>query len=99
MAVIQPVLVDGVVNYVDSSFQRARVQIDGTYVDYPIYKTQKNGNILRKQIYLELEEGFVGEAQLLGADNEVLAKKPFSIEKKKDGLLLTFQITITVREG
>lgn len=99
MAVIQQVLLDGMINYLDSAVQSARVKVNGTFADYPIYKTQKSGNVIRKYVYLETEEGFVEEAQLLGSGKDVLAKRPFAINKQEDGLVLVFQFTIDVREG
>lgn len=99
MAVVQPLLVERLVNYLDDLVHRGKVKLNGQYVNYDIFRTVKDDNVLRKYIYLETETGYVEEAQLLSASGDVLAIKPFSIEKSKDGLVLAFEFTITVQEG
>lgn len=99
MAVVQQLLIDRLINYLDEIIHRGKVKLNGQYVNYDIFKTVKEENVLRKYIYLETETGFVEEAQLLSSMNEVLAVKPFSIEKQDDGLVLAFEFTITVQEG
>lgn len=99
MAVVQQILVDKIVNYLDELISKGKVKINGQYKNYDIFKTVKKGNVLRKYLYLETETGYVEEAQLLTSMNEVLAVKPFSIEKQDDGLVLAFEFTIDVKEG
>jgi hypothetical protein len=99
MAVVQPIVTDRLINYLDELIKRGKVKLNGQYVNYEIFKTVKENNLLRKYIYLETETGYVEEAQLLSSMNEVLAIKPFSIEKSDDGLVLAFEFTITIQEG
>jgi len=99
MSVIQDLLIERLVNYLDELIFKGKVKLNGQYVDYAIFKTIKEKNTIRKYIYLETEVGFVSEAQLLSSSNEVLAIKPFSIEKKDDGLVLAFEFTIEIKEG
>lgn len=99
MAVVQQILVDKIINYLDELIFRGKVKINGQYKNYDIFKTVKEGNVLRKYLYLETETGYVEEAQLLSSMGEVLAIKPFAIEKQDDGLVLAFEFTITVKEG
>lgn len=99
MAVVQQILVDKIVNYLDELISRGKVKINGQYKNYDIFKTVKKGNVLRKYLYLETETGYVEEAQLLTSMDEVLAVKPFSIEKQDDGLVLAFEFTIEIKEG
>lgn len=99
MAVVQQILVDKIVNYLDELISKGKVKINGQYKNYDIFKTVKKGNVLRKYLYLETETGYVEEAQLLSSMGEVLAIKPFAIEKQDDGLVLAFEFTITVKEG
>lgn len=98
MATIQPILTDKLVNYLDQLIYYGKVKLNGEYVDYSIHKTVVDGNILRKYIYLQSEEGNVAEAQLLSSANEVLAIKPMSIEKQEDGLVLAFEFAINIQE-
>ena len=99
MSVVQQLLIDRLISYLDELIHRGKVKLNGQYVNYDIHKTVKEGNGVRKYIYLETEMGYVEEAQLLSSSNEILAIKPFSIEKKDNGLVLAFEFTITVQEG
>jgi len=98
MATVQPILTDKLLNYLDQLIYFGKVKINDEYADYEIFKTVVEGNILRKYIYLQTEEGLVEEAQLLSSDNEVLAIKPMSIEKQEDGLVLAFEFAINIQE-
>lgn len=99
MNVVQQVLIDKLINYLDELIFRGKVKLNGEYKNYDVFKTVKEGNILRKYLYLETEIGYVEEAQLLTSMNEVLVIKPFAIEKQDDGLVLAFEFTIEVKEG
>ena len=98
MATVQPILTDKLLNYLDQLIYYGKVKINDQYVDYEIFKTVIEGNILRKYIYLQTEEGLVEEAQLLSSANEVLAIKPMTIEKQEDGLVLAFEFAINIQE-
>lgn len=98
MTTVQPILVDKLINYLDQLIYFGKIEIDGQYVDYEIYKTIIDGTVLRKYIYLQTETGLVEEAQLLSANNEVLAIKPMLIEKQDDGLMVAFEFAINVQE-
>ena len=63
MAVVQQILVDKIVNYLDELIFRGKVKINGQYKNYDIFKTVKEGNVLRKYLYLETETGYLEEAQ------------------------------------
>jgi hypothetical protein len=99
MAIIQAILIEKMVNHLDGLINSGRIQINGQFQNYTIYKTVKDGNVLRKYLYLETEMGYVEEAQLLSAASEVLAKKPLSISKQEDGIVIAFEFTILVQEG
>ena len=99
MEVVQKNLIDKMINYLDELIHHGKVKLNGQYKNYEIFKTLKEDNVLRKYLYLETEIGYVEEAQLLTSMNEVLAIKPFSIEKQDDGLVLAFEFTIEVKEG
>lgn len=98
MAVVQQALVDRLLNYLDGILFKGRIKLNGTYQEYEIYKTVKDGNTIRKYLYMQTESGRVEEAQLTANDGTILAVKPFSITKQKDGLVLAFEFTIQVQE-
>lgn len=99
MAVIQPILVERLLSYLDELISRGKVKVNGEFANYDIFKTVRDGNTVRKYLYLTTEVGLVEEAQLLSNSGDVLAVKPFSIHKADDGLVLTFEFKITVQEG
>lgn len=98
MATVQPILTNKIVTYLDELIYSGKVRINDTYADYTIFRTVVEGNTIRKYIYLQNEMGNVQEAQLLSRDNEILAIKPLSIEKREDGLVLAFEFVVNVQE-
>lgn len=99
MKVIQQALVSRVVNYINEITKSGRVKINGVFADYEISNVVVDGNKIRKYILLDEEIGFVEEAQLISASGEILALKPFLVNKQEDGLALVFEITVSVQEG
>ena len=99
MNIVQPILVEKMTNYLDDLIFKGKIKINGEYEDYKVFKSVKEDNVLRKYLYLDEEIGYVEEAQLLTSMDELLAVKPFSIEKLEDGLVLAFEFTIEVKEG
>ncbi|WP_353096251.1 hypothetical protein [Tissierella praeacuta] len=98
MEVIQPILIDKTLDYIDNLIFKAKIKINGEYKDFEVFKTIKKENAIRKYLYVEDEIGVIEEAQLFTNQGEVLAIKPYSIEKQLDGLVLTFEFKITVEE-
>ena len=98
MNVIQDVMVTKIINFLDELLHKGKIKLNGEYKNYDVFKTIKEGNRIRKYLYLETETGYVEEAQLLSSTNEVLVIKPFAIEKQDDGLVLAFEFTIEVKE-
>ena len=99
MNVIQELMVEKLVNFLDDLIHRGKIKLNGEYKNYEIFKTDKQGSRIRKYLYLDTEVGLVEEAQLLSSMGEVLAIKPFFIQKEEDGLVLAFEFIITVQEG
>lgn len=99
MSVIQTLLIDRLLNYLDESLVKGKVKFNGAYRDYNVLETVRDGNIIRKYVYMEDEEGLVEEAQLLSNNGDILAVKPFSIQKDDNGLVLAFVFTLIVQEG
>lgn len=98
MPVVQPIMLEKIIDYINSLVDKGKVKINGTYQNYSIFRTIKQDNTVRKYIYLETEVGYVEEAQLLSVNNEVLAIKPVSIEKQEDGLVIAFEFNLSIEE-
>lgn len=102
MAIVQQILIDRLMNYLDELILLGRVKLNGEYVSYndsKKFKTVREGATLRKYIYLDIETGVVEEAQLLSNNGDILAVKPFSITKQDNGLVLAFEFKLVVQEG
>ena len=102
MPIVQQILIDRIIDFVDNLAQGGKVKINGSYLDYKEIRTSRSKNIIRKYIYLyDLADetlGTVQEAQLIGVNNEVLAIKPYDIKIDKNGIVLAFEIKIDVTE-
>lgn len=99
MEVVQQVLKDGMINYLNTVMKKARVFINDKWVDYPIHNTTIIDNVIWKYIYLDTEEGYVKDAHLLSENNEILAAKNFTIHREEDGIALVFKFTLNIKEG
>lgn len=98
MPVIQPIFTSILIDTMDQLCAKGKIKLNGVYKNYEVFKTVKEGNTLRKYLYLETDIGYVEEAQLLSVNNDVLAIKPVEIEKQEDGLVIAFEFKLTLEE-
>lgn len=96
---VQPLLLESLIAFLDGLMSAGKVKINGVDKNYEIYQTIIDGNTIRKFIYIQDEEGLVGEAQLTTIDGEVLAAKQVNIQKEEDGLMLAFEFSIELQGG
>lgn len=99
MTVLQDTLIDGVVNYIDTRIVKGRVKINGEMSEVEVERTILDGRTIRKYILIDNQVGFIEEAQLLSESGEILASKPYSINKSEEGIALVFEITVSLQEG
>ncbi|CAI6073939.1 hypothetical protein PAECIP112173_02306 [Paenibacillus sp. JJ-100] len=95
--VIQPLLLDNVVNSVDSYFDHALVNVGGELVRYPIHNTVISGRSIRKYVFLADTE-LIGK-QILGASlmddqGRTLAHQAHNVVKNNLGFLIGFEFNI-----
>ena len=95
---MEELLIMKLINYLDSIVFGGKVLLKGEYVDYPIFKTKKDGNSLKKYIYLDVEVGKIEDAQLVTNTGEILSQKNFNITKNQDGIVIVFEFKIDVEE-
>lgn len=95
---MEELLIMKLINYLDSIVFGGKVLLEGEYVDYPIFKTKKDGNSLKKYIYLDVEVGKIEDAQLVTNTGEILSQKNFNITKNQDGIVIVFEFKIDVEE-
>ncbi|MCI1776585.1 MULTISPECIES: hypothetical protein [Paenibacillus] len=95
--IIQPLLLDYVVNDVDSHFDHALVNVSGQLVRYPIHNTVISGRSVRKYVFLS-DTDLIGK-QILGASlmddqGRTLANQSMNIVKNNRGFLIGFEFTV-----
>lgn len=95
--IIQPLLLDYVVQDMSARFDHALVNIAGELVQYPIHNTIISGRSVRKYVYVPETEA-VGK-QILGASlmdtaGNTLANNALNVIKNDKGFLIGFEFTV-----
>lgn len=93
---IQQLLADETAKFIDGYVRSAVVTIDGNDVAYPIHKTLRDGNKLKKYVYLSSETGRITHAKLVDANGRELQTKTMDVTKGKDGFVIAFVIDIKI---
>ena len=78
----------------------AKVTIDGVERDYPIHHSSYiEGNTLKKFVYLNTESGHVTHAYIHDQHGRRIREKIINIKKDDTGLMVTFFLSIEIKEG
>lgn len=93
---IQQILVDATADFISNYVRGAVIRIDGADVEYPIFKTVRDGNTIKKLVYMQSEEGRVTDAKLVDANGRDLQTKVIDVTKNEDGLMIAFVIEIKI---
>ncbi|MED0757422.1 hypothetical protein P4S93_17975 [Aneurinibacillus thermoaerophilus] len=98
--IIQPLLLDYVVQDMSARFDHALVNIAGELVQYPIHNTIISGRSVRKYVYVPETEA-VGK-QILGASlmdtaGNTLANNALNVIKNDKGFLIGFEFFVEVK--
>lgn len=93
---IQQLFADELTRYADSYVRGAVVTIDGNDEDYPIHKTLREGNKLKKYVYLTSVTGRITGAKLVDANGRELQTKTMDVAKGKDGFTIAFVIDLKI---
>lgn len=96
MTEIQNLLIDETLNFIDTFIKKAKVTIDGVEIEKDIYRTKREGNTLRKYVYLDNETGLITRAALVDAQGRELYVKNLNYQKGGDGFMITFPIQQTI---
>ncbi|MEH6943376.1 hypothetical protein [Bacillus sp. JJ722] len=92
MAEIQSLLVDETLRFIDTFIKKAKVTINGQDIEKEIYRTVKNGNELRKYVYLDEEIGLITRAALVDTNGRELYVKTYNYNKNSNGFVIVFPI-------
>lgn len=99
MGIIKEPFIEGLIDFVEQTLQKARIMVAGESIDYPIFKKTRTSNKIWIYVLLETEIGHVEEVELLNSVGDVMANKPVSIVTQEDGHMVAFEFTVSVREG
>ncbi len=91
---IQQILVDETTGIIDLYVKKAVITINGVDVEYPIFKTIREGNKLKKLVYLQSETGRISGAKIVDAHDRDLQTMVIDITKDVNGLVIAFVIDI-----
>lgn len=93
---VQQLLLDEVLNFVDSYARKAVVTIDGVKKEYEVHRTDIKGNQLKKMVFIENEIGTITNAILVDSQGRNLFVKDMNILKKEDGFMIVFKLDIKI---
>ncbi|WP_153732522.1 hypothetical protein [Sporosarcina obsidiansis] len=93
-------LEDETLKFWDRLMVGAKVTIDGTERDYPIHPSSYiEGNTLKKFVYLSTESGHVTHAYIHDQHGRRIREKTMDIKKDGNGLMVTFFLSLEIKEG
>lgn len=91
---ISQILVQGALDYFDSMIHEGKVIIDGAEHTFPIWKTRRTDDTLRKYLKLSGEVvGLITKAHLVDNQGRHLYSKTLNFQKEKKGFIIAFPIT------
>lgn len=96
---IKQLLLDETLNFIDTYVKEAVININGTDTVYPIFKTKREPNRLKKFVYMQSETGEVSNAKLVDAQGRELQAKALDVQKNEDGLMIVFVIDLAIKGG
>lgn len=94
---IQQLLSDDVQDFIDTHIRSAVVRLNGEDVSYPIFNTRRDGNTIKKLVYLQTEEGKVTEAWLVDANGRRLQSSEVNVTKNENGYMIVFIIEVEIK--
>ncbi|QNK87738.1 hypothetical protein H7992_21635 [Sporosarcina sp. resist] len=93
-------LEDETLKFWDRLIVGAKVMIDGVERDYPIHPSSYiEGNTLKKFVYLNTESGHVTHAYIHDQHGRRIREKTINIKKDDTGWMVTFFLSIEIKEG
>lgn len=93
---IQQLLVDEVLKFVDDYARKAVVTIDGVKKEYEVYRSDIQGNRLKKMVFIENDMGTITNAILVDSQGRNIFVKDMRISKKEDGFMIVFKLDIKI---
>lgn len=95
--VIQPLLLDYVVEDIGSRIDHALVNVGGELIEYPIHNTVITGRSIRKYVFLG-ETDLIGKqilgVSLMDAQGRTLANQIMNVVKNDRGFLIGFEFEV-----
>lgn len=93
---IHPLLVDNVIDYIMGLSPKAVVTIDGIDREYEYYRVMREGNLIKKYVYLQDETGKITGAHAVDVQGRQLESYQAHIEKGPDGFMVVFLLELKI---
>ena len=93
---IHQLLVDMTMDFIQSIASKAVVTMDGIEHQYDFYRVERDGNVLKKYVYLSTEIGTITNARVVDVQGRNLESYTSHIEKGPDGFMIVFYLALKV---
>lgn len=93
---IHPLLVDNVIDYIMGLSTKAIVTIDGIDREYEYYRVMREGNLIKKYVYLRDEIGQITGAHAVDVQGRQLESYEAQIQKGPDGFMIVFLLELKI---
>lgn len=93
---IHQLLVDMTMDFIQSIASKAIITINDIEHQYDFYRVEREGNVLKKYVYLSTEIGTVTNARVVDVQGRNLETYSSHIEKGPDGFMIVFYLELKV---
>lgn len=93
---IHQLLVDRTIDFLMSVGKKAILKIDGIEKEFDFYRVDREGNVIKKYVYLSTEIGTVTDARVVDELGRNLESYTSSIEKGPDGFMIVFYLKLNI---
>lgn len=92
------ILLNSLTNFTSNLIHKAILEIDGEK-EYDIFRTKVENGVIKKFVYLSHAAGTVTSGRLIDKQMRTLIFDDCNITQSEDGLLVLFEIKISVKGG
>lgn len=91
--------IDLTIEFLTNLAKKAMVTIDGQEEAFPISKTVREGDVIKRYIVLEDELGLITESRLVDSQGRTLESHSTNVEKGPDGFMIAFFTKLQIVGG
>lgn len=94
---IHPLMVDLTLDFIQSLSTKAVVVINGIEHQFDYYRVMREGNTIKKYVYLSSEVGNITAAHAVDSLGRHLESYEAQIEKGPDGFMIVFLLSLDIK--